>query len=49
MRVGSLVKHIEYEHIGVVIKQGLDRWLVHYNNGISRFWCSQCELEVICE
>ena len=52
MRVGSLVKHIEYEYIGVVLQQGLstsDRWLVHYDNGVVRDrWCSECELEVLC-
>ena len=53
MRVGSLVKHIEYEYIGVVIQQGVstsDRWLVHYDNGVVRDrWCSECELEVLCK
>ena len=53
MRVGTLVKHIEYEYIGVVISQGVaycDRWLVHYDNGVVRDrWCSECELEVLCE
>ena len=53
MRVGSLVKHIEYEYIGVVLQQSVstsDRWLVHYDNGVVRDrWCSACELEVLCE
>ena len=51
MRVGSLVKHIEYEYIGVVIQQGHDNdgWLVYYDNGVVRDrWCSECELEVLC-
>ena len=53
MRVGTLVKHIKYEYIGVVISQGggrfCDRWLVHYNSGVVQDrWCSECELEVIC-
>ena len=44
MRVGSLVKHIEYEYIGVVIQQGVSRWLVHYDNGVVRDrWCSEGE------
>ena len=36
MRVGSLVKHIEYEYIGVVIQQGIstsNRWLIQWLNG----------------
>ena len=50
MQVGTLVKHIEYEYIGVVIQQGLSTsWLVHYDNGVVRDrWCSECELEVLC-
>ena len=54
MRVGSLVKHIEWEYMGVAIQQGVscgtwqsDRWLIHYQNHLR--WCSECELEVLCE
>ena len=39
MRVGSLVKHIEYEYIGVVIQQGLstsDRWRIHFRDALSQ-------------
>ena len=53
MRVGSLVKHIEYEYIGVVVQQGIstsDRWCVHFRDGVVRDrWCSECELEVLCK
>jgi hypothetical protein len=54
MRVGSLVKHIEYEYMGVVIQQGISTlrpcWLVHRSDGVVQDrWCSECELEVICE
>ena len=53
MRVGSLVKHIEYEYIGVAIQQGVstcDKWLVHFSTGVVQDrWCTECELEVICE
>ena len=52
MRVGSLVKHIEWEYIGVVIQQGIstsDRWCVHFRDGVVRDRrCSECELEVLC-
>ena len=56
MRVGSLVKHIEWDYIGVVLQQGVscgtwqsDRWLIHYDNGVvKQRWCSECELEVLC-
>ena len=52
MRVGSLVKHIEYEYIGVVIQQGVstsDRWRIHFRDGVVQDrWCSECELEVLC-
>ena len=53
MRVGSLVKHIEWEYIGVAIQQGFptsDKWLIHYTNGVVQVhWYSECELEVLCE
>jgi len=53
MRVGSLVKHIEYEYIGIVIQQGVstcDLWLVHYDNGVVKDrWCMERELEVLCK
>ena len=52
MKIGNLVKHIEYECTGIVIKQGVstcDKWLVHFGDGwtYSSFWCTECELEVI--
>ena len=54
MRVGSLVKHIEWEYIGVVIEQGVSTlrpcWLVHRSDGVVQDrWCSECELEVLCK
>ena len=52
MRVGSLVRHIEWEYIGVVIQQGVstcDKWLIHYYKGKAPYrWCTECELEVLC-
>jgi len=53
MRVGSLVKHIEYEYIGIVTKQGVstcDLWLIHFSEGVVQDrWCMERELEVLCE
>ena len=52
MQVGSLVKHIELECLGILVKKSVyhDMWLIHWNceqpNGN---WCSECELEVIGE
>ena len=49
MQVGTLVKHIEYGHIGVLTEQGQwTRWWIHWNDG-SRDWYSECELEVVCK
>ena len=51
MRIGTLVKHIEYEYIGGLIQPGhdTDGWLVYYENGVVRDRrCSECELEVLC-
>ena len=53
MRIGTLVKHIEYGYIGVVLQQGIstcDLWLVHYDNGVVKDrWCMERELEVLCK
>ena len=52
MRVGTLIKRIEFGYIGVVTQQGVsscDRWLIHFINMEGYRWCSECELEVLCE
>ena len=53
MRVGTLVKHIEWEYTGIVLGQSVstsDRWFVHFSRGVIQDrWCSECELEVLCE
>ena len=54
MRLGTLVKHIEMGFIGVVTKQDEhssdgDRWLIQWCDHIRLWWCSRCELEVLCE
>ena len=52
MRVGSLVKRIEFDSIGVVTQQGVstcDKWLIHFINLEGYRWCTECELEVLCE
>ena len=53
MKIGTLVKHIEWEYIGVVMQQGVgldcDKWLIHFNDGVTRDrWCTECELEALC-
>ena len=51
MRVGSLVKHIEFECIGIATKQGVstcDKWLVVWTDNAYN-WYTECELEVLCE
>ena len=49
MKVGTLVKHIEYEYIGILLeKNDFDHWLVHWGNSPnSDDWYSECEMEVI--
>ena len=52
MRVGTLIKRIEFGHIGVVTQQASstsDRWLVHFINVEGYRWCGESELEVLCE
>ena len=51
MRVGSLVKHIEYGFIGILTKhkQSSPNWFVVWNDDVWNCWCSSSELEVICK
>lgn len=52
MRVGTLVKRIEFGDMGVITLQGVstcDKWLVHFINLEGYRWCTECELEVLCE
>ena len=58
MRIGSLVKHIEWECKGIVLRQGVstcDRWLIQFSDRTfsqtvtQARWCTECELEVICK
>ena len=53
MRVGSLVKHIEYEFFGIAIQEHGDSygaiWLVLRADNTVRNWYYECELEVLCE
>ncbi len=54
VQIGSLVKHIEWEVIGVATRMGgsiaSEKWLIHFTDKCYvRQWCSGCELEVICK
>ena len=52
MKVGDLVRHIEYEYIGVALQQGVstcDLWHIYWCDGEGSEWYSECELEVLCE
>ena len=52
MQVGSLVKHIEFGYIGILVKHGgeeAEYCLVHWNTGQVACWYSECELEVLCK
>ncbi len=51
MKIGSLVKHIEFECIGIATKQGVstcDKWLVVWTDNAYN-WYTECELEVLCK
>ncbi len=48
MRVGSLVKHIEYGFIGIITKHHCKDWLVVWTDNVWNGYCSECELEVLC-
>ena len=58
MRIGTLVKHIEWETIGVALQQGVstcDKWLIQFSDGTFTHtvtqtrWCMERELEVLSE
>ena len=53
MQVGSLVRHIEYEYIGVALQQGVstcDLWHIYWSHGHrGEEWYTECELEVLCK
>ena len=51
VRIGSLVKHIEYEYIGIITKQDptCDLWRIHWSDNDGYEWYSECELEVLCK
>ena len=53
MRVGTLVKRIEFGDMGVITQQGVstcDKWLVHFIDFDGGYrWCTECELEVLCK
>ena len=50
MQIGTLVKHIEREYIGVVVREGVAWSLIHFSDdAIKDRWCTECELEVLCK
>ncbi len=48
MQVGTLVKHIEFEYIGVVIDEDDSFICIHWSDN-EGLWVSECELEVLCK
>lgn len=52
MKIGTLVRHIEYECIGILVRHGGwagIRWTIQWNdNSIPSQWYSEWELEVLC-
>ena len=49
MRVGTLVKHIEFGNIGITVQNGGHWWLIKWIDHKRDNWYSDCELEVLCE
>jgi len=53
MQVGSLVKHIELGHIGILTEQGGEEgenwWIYWTEYPHYRGWYTECELEAICK
>ena len=49
MQIGTLVKLIEFEYIGVVIDEDDSFICIHWSDNEGSDWYSECELEVICK
>ena len=52
MKVGSLVKHIEFGYTGIATKQGVstcDKWFIIWTDNMYNNWYTECELEVMSE
>jgi hypothetical protein len=50
MRIGSLVKNVEFDYIGVVVNKIDNWWLIKWiDHEVYETLYSDCELEVICE
>ena len=54
IKPGDLVRHIEFELIGIILMKGFDNWgslnyRVHWSGGAtsSEDWYSECEMEAI--
>ena len=49
MKVGDLVKHIEYDYIGIVINKDEYNYYIHWTDDDGCEWYGESELEVICK
>jgi len=48
MQVGDLVKHTEYDYIGIVIDKDQWNYCVHWSDNDGWEWYGEHVLEVIC-
>ncbi len=49
MQVGTLVRHIEYDYIGIVINKDEHNYYIHWTDDDGCEWYSECELEALCK
>lgn len=50
MRIGTLIKHVQYGFIGVITKHHSQGGLyVVWSDNVWNCWCNENELEVLCE
>ncbi len=49
MKVGDLVRHIEYEYLGIITDKGQGMFFVRWGGYNTCNWYSECEMEMISE
>lgn len=49
MRIGTLVKNIEFDYIGIVVENRGSWWLIKWIDHKRDNWYNDCELEIVCE
>jgi len=51
MKIGTLVKHIEYEYVGIIVDRDdiSSQYWIYWGDKNDYDWYTDCELEVLCK